>query len=135
MLEVAMSRLLLLFKFRNPIVQEAIRRSLRMRFHRYALVDFFLNLVAPLKVYARPECITGISRFKLHFSFRGRIYVAPAHSLYMASKGALTAFAKGAALDLANKKIRVNTIAPGMVNTPLINYANIDEEQRATDIA
>lgn len=62
-------------------------------------------------------------------SFHG----APAHSLYMASKGALTAFAKGAALDLAGKKIRVNSIAPGMVNTPLIAYANITEEQRRLD--
>ena len=54
----------------------------------------------------------------------------PAHSIYSASKGALTAFAKGAALDLAGKKIRVNSIAPGMVNTPLIDFSNISEEQR-----
>lgn len=64
-------------------------------------------------------------------SFHG----VPAHSLYMASKGALTAFAKGAALDLAGKKIRVNSIAPGMVNTPLIAYANITEEQLKLDVA
>ena len=54
----------------------------------------------------------------------------PAHSVYSASKGAITAFAKGAALDLAGKKIRVNSIAPGMVNTPLIDFTNISEEQR-----
>lgn len=59
----------------------------------------------------------------------------PAHSLYSATKGALTAFAKGAALDLAGKKIRVNTIAPGMVNTPLIEFANISAEQRKANEA
>ena len=51
-------------------------------------------------------------------------------AFYRAIKSALTAFAKGAALDLAGKKIRVNTIAPGTVNTPLIDLANISDEQR-----
>lgn len=60
-------------------------------------------------------------------------HASAAHSLYGATKGGLTAFVKGAALDLAGKKIRVNAIAPAMVNTPLINYAGITEEQRLAD--
>lgn len=58
-----------------------------------------------------------------------------AHSLYVASKGGLSAFVKAAALDLSSKKIRVNAVSPGRVNTPLIEYSNLTEEQRLADIA
>lgn len=58
-----------------------------------------------------------------------------AHSLYGASKGAIRAFVRGAALDLAGKHIRVNAIAPAMVNTPLINFSTLTEEQRRANEA
>lgn len=58
-----------------------------------------------------------------------------AHSLYGASKGAIRAFVRGAALDLAGKHIRVNAIAPAMVNTPLINFSTLTEEQRKANEA
>ncbi len=60
-------------------------------------------------------------------------YAAPAHSLYGATKGALLSFMKGAARDLAGKKIRVNAIAPARVNTPLIDFSSLTEEQRKVD--
>lgn len=59
----------------------------------------------------------------------------PAHSLYAASKGGLTAFVRAAAVELAVKKIRVNAIAPGMVNTPLIAAYNFTDEQKAENQA
>ena len=59
----------------------------------------------------------------------------PAHSLYAASKGGLTAFVKAAAVELAVKKIRVNSIAPGMVNTPLIAAYNFTEVQKTVNQA
>jgi NAD(P)-dependent dehydrogenase (short-subunit alcohol dehydrogenase family) len=40
-------------------------------------------------------------------------------SIYGAAKGALTSFTRGAAIDLAEDRIRVNTVAPGFVDTPL----------------
>ena len=58
-----------------------------------------------------------------------------AHSSYGASKGAIRAFVRGAALDLAGKHIRVNAIAPAMVNTPLINFSTLTEEQRRANEA
>lgn len=57
-------------------------------------------------------------------------HASAAHSIYGATKGGITAFVRGAALDLAGRKIRVNAIAPGMVNTPLINFSALTEEQR-----
>lgn len=43
---------------------------------------------------------------------------------YSTSKGAITAFAKVAALELAAQNIRVNCISPGVVETPLLNVSN-----------
>ncbi|GEK80180.1 SDR family NAD(P)-dependent oxidoreductase [Agrococcus baldri] len=44
----------------------------------------------------------------------------PTLTTYTASKGALAAYTKGAAVELAPHDIRVNAVAPGMALTPLI---------------
>ncbi len=44
---------------------------------------------------------------------------APGYGAYCASKGALTALSKVAALELAPDAIRVNTLVPGGVSTPM----------------
>jgi NAD(P)-dependent dehydrogenase (short-subunit alcohol dehydrogenase family) len=51
-------------------------------------------------------------------------------SLYALTKGALTAAAKSLAIELASRKIRVNCIAPGVVETPMVAnaYYSQDEE-------
>ena len=47
---------------------------------------------------------------------------------YSATKGAITVFTKSLALSLADKKIRVNAVAPGPIWTPLIPSSfNIEE--------
>lgn len=43
----------------------------------------------------------------------------PTMGIYSASKGAMHAFTKAAAIDLAPFNIRVNAVAPGMTRTPL----------------
>lgn len=50
----------------------------------------------------------------------GRYIVAPGNSMYAASKGGLSAFMKGAALELAARAIRCNAILPGMVETGMM---------------
>lgn len=47
---------------------------------------------------------------------------------YSASKGAVTVFTKSLALSLADKKIRVNAVAPGPIWTPLIPASFSKEE-------
>jgi NAD(P)-dependent dehydrogenase (short-subunit alcohol dehydrogenase family) len=42
----------------------------------------------------------------------------PGHAAYAATKGALNAFTRALAIDLAPKHIRVNAIAPGLIETP-----------------
>lgn len=49
-------------------------------------------------------------------------------SLYGATKSALAGYAKALALELAPRGIRVNTIHPGMVNTPLIHSASLSQD-------
>ncbi|MEA4820809.1 MAG: SDR family oxidoreductase [Erysipelotrichales bacterium] len=56
------------------------------------------------------------------------------NSIYSASKGAINGLVKGMALDLASKKIRVNTVIPGMINTPILESSTITKEQLEEDI-
>ncbi|MBB6109623.1 SDR family oxidoreductase [Mucilaginibacter lappiensis] len=53
---------------------------------------------------------------------------APLFSVYSASKAALNAIAKTAALELAARKIRVNIVSPGPTNTNLMTRAGVDPE-------
>jgi len=48
----------------------------------------------------------------------------PGMSLYGASKGALLALTKGAAVEWAPRGVRVNAVAPGMTDTPLFHEWN-----------
>jgi len=60
------------------------------------------------------------------------IYATVSNALYASSKGAINSLAKVLALELAPKKIRVNSIMPGMVRTNMINaYGLSDEEMDA----
>lgn len=52
------------------------------------------------------------------------------NGVYGASKAALSAFVKYAAKEFAQRKVRVNAICPGMVQTPILNSMNLSEEQR-----
>ena len=96
-----------------------------------------VNLRAPILLLAmldkKKKLQKGASVVML--SSIASFHASVAHSLYGASKGAITAFVKGAALDLAPRKIRVNSIAPGMVNTPLINFESLTDEQKSANIA
>lgn len=53
--------------------------------------------------------------------------------VYSASKGGLSSFAKVLALELASKKIRVNTIQPGMIRTGLTNKGPLSEDDYLKD--
>lgn len=54
-------------------------------------------------------------------------------SLYSATKGAINGLAKGMAIDLASKKIRVNCVNPAMINTAILNNGTITKEQLEED--
>ena len=54
-------------------------------------------------------------------------------AVYSATKGGLTSYSKVLALELASKKIRVNTIQPGMVRTALIENSPLTDDDYAKD--
>lgn len=53
-------------------------------------------------------------------SLAGNVIVSKGNAAYSASKSALTAIAKTMALELVSKRIRVNSILPGMVKTEMM---------------
>ncbi|MDB9152999.1 SDR family NAD(P)-dependent oxidoreductase [Parabacteroides distasonis] len=55
-------------------------------------------------------------------------YATISNSLYAASKGALESFMRVAALELANRSIRVNGVRPGMIETPILEAYKLQEE-------
>src|SRR5206468_304468 len=55
----------------------------------------------------------------------------PAFSVYAASKAALRSFARGWTVDLKERGIRVNVVAPGTIITPGYKTGGLDDEQIA----
>lgn len=53
--------------------------------------------------------------------------------VYSATKGAVVSLTKSAAKELAEKKIRVNAIAPGLTNTAMMRQAQQDKLQSRID--
>lgn len=54
----------------------------------------------------------------------------PGMSVYMGSKAAVTSFVRSFAAELLPRRIRVNAIAPGFIDTPTLGLADLTPEQR-----
>ncbi|HBG25853.1 MAG: oxidoreductase [Planctomycetes bacterium GWF2_41_51] len=52
-----------------------------------------------------------------------------AFSVYSASKAAVRSFARGWAIDLKDRKIRVNAISPGPIETDILHTSNLTQQQ------
>lgn len=112
----------LLFQFAKP---EKIRQMFDVNF--FAPVEL-TRLLLKKKKLGKGGSIVFIS------SVDGPITSHIGNSTYSATKGALNAIAKGLAVEMAPKGIRVNYIMPGQTETPLIRNGNITEEQLALDM-
>ena len=55
------------------------------------------------------------------------------NSMYTASKGAISAFIRCAALELASRQIRVNAVCPAMVDTGILDSGTVSKEQLEED--
>lgn len=59
------------------------------------------------------------------------IKAMPAFSVYSATKAAVRSFARGWTVDLKDRKIRVNAVSPGPIDTPGVsNLAQNEEEKK-----
>jgi NAD(P)-dependent dehydrogenase (short-subunit alcohol dehydrogenase family) len=97
---------------------------------------FSVNFFAPVllsQILTKTKKISKGASIVFISSIDGPVTVHIGNSMYAASKGAITAMAKNMAIDLASKKIRVNCIMPGMIETPLIHTGDITQEQLELD--
>lgn len=87
-----------------------------------------LRLLVKKKKMAKNSSVVMVS------SIGGVRVYNPGNGVYGSSKSALNSIMKFCAVELAPKKIRVNSVNPGMVHTKLIENGTISEEQRELDI-
>ncbi len=98
---------------------------------------FEVNTFAPFMLthlLAKKKKINKGGSIVFTSSIAGRGVTSPANGLYAATKAAVSGFARIAAVDLAGKKIRCNSVAPGMIETPLKVAKNITDEQWAANM-
>jgi len=79
---------------------------------------FDVNVLGTLNVIAESVPYMGEGGSIANFASVDAFTVSPGQLLYGASKAAVVMLTKELALELAPRRIRVNAIAPGWVNTP-----------------
>lgn len=87
-----------------------------------------LRLLVKKKKMAKESSVVIVS------SIGGVRVFNPGNGVYGSSKSAVNSLMKFCAVELAPKKIRVNSVNPGMVHTKLIENGTISDEQQKLDI-
>lgn len=98
---------------------------------------FDVNFFAPvelLRLLVKKKRINSGGSVVFVSSISGTYSFLIGNSIYGASKAAFNSTMKFCAKELAPKKIRVNSVNPGMVNTQLITSGIISEEQHKVDM-
>ena len=98
---------------------------------------FEINYFAPvelLRLLLKKKKLANGASVVFVSSIGGVDSITIGNSIYGASKAALNSAMRFCALELAPKKIRVNSVCPGMVNTRLIQGGAISEEQHQADM-
>jgi NAD(P)-dependent dehydrogenase (short-subunit alcohol dehydrogenase family) len=86
------------------------------------------NFVAPLRfTQAAARAMMGAGGSIINISSRAASAGIPTLAVYGAIKGAIESLTRGAAIELVDDDIRVNAVAPGLTNTPLVRRW-IDEQ-------
>ena len=96
-----------------------------------------VNTIAPImlsKILLKKKKLARGSSIVLTSSISGVCSVDIGNTLYSVSKSAVDGFMKNAAKELMEKGIRVNSVNPGMVDTPINDYSNVSEEQKQADL-
>lgn len=98
---------------------------------------FDTNFFAPIeltRLLLKAKKINGGGSIVFLSSIDGPLNAHIANSGYSATKAAIAAIAKGLAVELAPRNIRVNYLMPGQTETPLIHNSSITDEQLAVDM-
>lgn len=97
---------------------------------------FEANFFAPVeftRLLLKKKLINKGGSIVFFSSIDGPINAHIGNSTYCATKGAIASIAKGMAVELAAKNIRVNYLMPGQTETPLIHGESITQEQLELD--
>lgn len=98
---------------------------------------FQVNTIAPMillqKLLKKKKLKKGASVVYTS-SMAGLGFSTVGNSMYTASKGAISAFIRCVALELASKNIRVNAVCPAMVETGILNSGTVSPEQIEADV-
>lgn len=98
---------------------------------------FNINFFAPielLRLLYKQKKLNKLASVVMLASLGGTRVYSGGNSIYGASKAALNSTMKFCAKEFAPRKIRVNSICPGMVDTPLIHRGTVSEEQLKEDM-
>lgn len=98
---------------------------------------FNINTIAPIRltqILLQCKKLNKESAIVYTSSMAGVYNGAIGNGLYGASKSALVGFAKSLALELAPRRIRVNTVNPGITQTNIYNDTTITQEQLAEEM-
>lgn len=95
--------------------------------------NFFAQTELTRLIYKEKKLKKG-SSLVLISSVGGNYRFEVGGGIYGASKAALNSFMKFAAKEFSARLIRVNSVCPDMVETPLIHRGTITEEQLAKDM-
>lgn len=96
-----------------------------------------VNTIAPIlltQILIKKKKLKKNSSIVFTSSVSGINVAAIGNVLYSTSKGAINGFVKNAALDLASKSIRVNSVCPGMIHTSIYDAGIISEDQLLEDM-
>lgn len=91
---------------------------------------FAVNTFSPIMLVqklTKKKKIANDASIVFTSSISGIGAAAVGESMYIASKGAVSAFVKAAALEFAKKRIRVNAVCPGMVKTEMSDAYELNE--------
>lgn len=105
----------------------------REKFNDIFNINFF-SPVELLRLLIKKKKLNKNCSVVIIVSIGGTHVHSVGYSIYGASKSALQSIVNYTAVELASKKIRVNGICPGMVNTPLIQRGTLTEEQLKMDM-
>ena len=97
-----------------------------------------INMIAPVmltQLLVKKKKMKRGSSMVLTSSISGVFSVDIGNTMYSITKSAIDGFMKNAAIELAVKGIRVNSVNPGMVETPINNIDSFTEDQKKRDMA
>lgn len=105
-----------------------VKMATSEKFHDVMKTNFYAQADLLSKVFKKKKLKNGASVVIIS-SIGGNYIYEPGNVVYGASKAALNSYMRFAANEFSVRMIRVNSICPGMVETPLINPGALTKEQ------